>query len=156
GYLSKPLFTAVVVTILGLAIGAQSAILTIVNAVLLQPLEYPYASALVNVSQRDRVTDRRSSLSPPDYFDLKDQSRSFASMAAYWSPSVNLSGDGGEPEKVQAVTCSYDLFSVLGIAPVAGRALTPDDDVPGARRVAVLGYGLWQRRFGGDSSAIGR
>lgn len=156
GYLARPLFTVVVIAILGLAIGAQSAILTIVNAVLLRPLEYPHASALVSVSQRDRVTERRSALSPPDYFDLKEQSRSFAGIAAYWSPSVNLSGDGGDPEKVQAVTCSHDLFSVLGAAPIIGRALTQNDDVPGARRVAVLGYGLWQRRFGGDSSAVGR
>src|SRR4051812_11150934 len=149
GYLAKPLFTIVVLSILGLAIGANSAIFTVVNAVLLRPLDYPQASALVSLSQRDRVTQRRRSISPPNYFDLKDQARGFSGIAAYWSPTVNVSGDGTDPEKVQAATCTYDLFGVLGVAPSLGRALTKDDDVPGAARVAVLGHGLWKRRFGG-------
>ncbi len=123
---------------------------------LLRPLDYPNATALVSVSGRDRVTQRRRSISPPNYFDLKDQARSFAGVAAYWSPSVNLSGDGSDPEKIQAATCSYDLFSVLGVNALVGRALTADDDVPGARRVAVLGHGLWKRRFGGDPGVVGR
>src|SRR5882757_7797415 len=110
GYLAKPLFTVVVVSILGLAIGANSAIFTVVNAVLLRPLDYPQASALVSVAQRDRATGRRRSISPPNYFDFKEQARAFGGIAAYWSPTINLSGDGGDPDKVQAATCSYDLF----------------------------------------------
>src|SRR3954462_899751 len=117
GYLAKPLFTIVVLSILGLAIGANSAIFSVVNAVLLRPLEYPNASALVSISQGDRTTQRRRSMSPPNYFDFKEQARAFAGVAAYWSPSVNLSGDGGDPEKVQAATCSSDLFTVLAVAP---------------------------------------
>ena len=156
GYLAKPLFTIVVLAILGLAIGANSAIFSVVNAVLLRPLEYPDAASLVNVAQRDRATQRRRSLSPPNYFDLKEQSRSFSGLAAYWSPTVNLSGDGTDPEKVQAATCTADLFGILGVAPAIGRALTADDDVPGAPRVAVIGHGLWRRRFGGDPGAVGR
>ena len=156
GYLAKPLFTIIVLSILALAIGANSAIFTVVNAVLLRPLDYPQASTLVNLSQRDRVTQRRRSISPPNYFDLKEQARSFAGIAAYWSPSVNLSGDGSDPEKVQAATCSYDLFGVLGVAPLAGRPLTAGDDVPGAPRVALLGHGLWKRRFGADPGVVGR
>ena len=97
GYLAKPLFTIVVLSILGLAIGANSAIFSVVNAVLLRPLEYPRASELVSVAERDRTTQRRRSISPPNYFDLKEQARSFAGVAAYWSPSINLSGDGGDP-----------------------------------------------------------
>ena len=156
GYLAKPLFTIVVLAILGLAIGANSAIFSVVNAVLLRPLDYPRPFALVSVSQSDRTTGRRRSISPPNYFDLEEQGRAFEAIAAYWSPSVNLSGDGVDPEKVQAVTCTYDLFAVLGVRPMIGRALTADDDVPGAPPVAVLGAGLWQRRFGGDPMAIGR
>ena len=156
GYLAKPLFTIVVLSILGLAIGANSAIFSVVNSVLLRPLEYPGASELVSVAERDRTTQRRRSISPPNYFDLKEQARSFAGVAAYWSPSINLSGDGGDPEKALAATCSYDLFSVLGVPPLIGRALTKDDDVPGARQVVVLGHGLWKRRFGGDPNAVGR
>jgi putative ABC transport system permease protein len=83
GYLAKPLFTIVILTTLAVAIGANSAIFTVVNAVLLRPLEYPTASALVNISQRDRVTQRRRSISPPNFFDLKEQSRSFSAIAAY-------------------------------------------------------------------------
>ena len=77
-------------------------------------------------------------------------------MAAYWSPSVSISGSDGEPEKVLAATCSNELFGVLGVSPRLGRGIQPDDDVPGARRVAVLGHGLWQRRFGGHPQAVGR
>lgn len=156
GYLAKPLFTIVVLSILGLAIGANSAIFSVVNAVLVRPLDYPQASALVAIAQRDRVTGRRRSISPPNYLDLKEQARSFAGIAAYWSPSVNLSGDGGDPEKVQAATCSYDLFGVLGVTPLIGRALTAADDQPGASPVALLGHGLWQRRFGADPKTVGR
>jgi putative ABC transport system permease protein len=156
GHLAKPLFTIVVLSILGLAIGANSAIFSVVNTVLLRPLEYRRASELVSVAERDRTTQRRRSISPPNYFDLKEQARSFAGVAAYWSPSVNLSGDGGDPEKALAATCSYDLFGVLGVPPLIGRALTTDDDVPGARPVVVLGHGLWKRRFGADPNAVGR
>jgi putative ABC transport system permease protein len=156
GYLAKPLFTIVILSILGLAIGANSAIFSVVNTVLLRPLEYRGASELVSVAERDRTTQRRRSISPPNYFDLKEQARSFAGVAAYWSPSINLSGDGGDPEKALAATCSSDLFSVLGVPPLIGRALTKDDDVPGARQVVVLGHGLWKRRFGGDPNAVGR
>ena len=156
GYLAKPLFTIVVLSILGLAIGANSAIFSVVNTVLLRPLEYRGASELVSVAERDRTTQRRRSISPPNYFDLKEQARSFAGVAAYWSPSINLSGDGGDPEKALAATCSSDLFSVLGVPPLIGRALTKDDDVPGARQVVLLGHGLWKRRFGGDPNAVGR
>jgi putative ABC transport system permease protein len=156
GYLSKPLFTGIVLSILALAIGANSAIFSVVNAVLLRPLDYPQPSALVSMSQRDRATQRRRPISPPNFFDVKEQAGAFASMAAYWSPSVSLSGDGGEPEKVQAATSTYDLFGVLGVGPILGRALTADDDIPGAPAVALIGNGLWRRRFGGDPNIVGR
>jgi putative ABC transport system permease protein len=156
GYAAKPLFSVVVLTILGLAIGANSAIFSVVNAVLLRPLEYPDASELVSVSQRDRTTARQRSISPPNYFDLKQQARAFVGMAAYWSPSVNISGDGGDPEKILAATCSNDLFDVLGVRSTIGRTFAPDDDVPGARAVAVLGDGVWKRRFGSARDVVGR
>jgi putative ABC transport system permease protein len=156
GYLAKPLFTIVVLTILALAIGANSAIFSVVNAVLLRPLDYPQSSALVKIAQRDRTTQRTRSVSPPNYFDVAEQSRSFTGVAAYWSPSVNLSGDGGDPEKLLAATCSNNLFTVLGVKPAIGRGLIRDDDMPGARPVAVLGDGLWKRRFGGDPGVVGR
>ena len=123
---------------------------------LLRPLPYPNASELVAVVQVATETGASRPISPPNYFDLREQSKSFSGIAAYWSPSVSISGTGIEPEKVLAATCSSDLFRVLGIAPAAGRGFVDDDDRPGAQRVAILGHGLWQRRFGGDAGAVGR
>jgi putative ABC transport system permease protein len=155
-YLRAPVFTVAVVAILALAIGVNSAIFSVVNAVLLRPLPYTHPSELVAVVQTVAAGGASRSLSPPNYFDLRERNRSFSSIAAYWSPSLSISGAGVEPEKVLAATCSSDLFRVLGAAPAAGRAFVAEDDVPGARRVAILGHGLWQRRFGGDANAIGR
>src|SRR6267154_656315 len=112
GYVKKPLFTLVVLAILGLGIGANSAIFSVVNGVLLRPLDYARASDLVSAYQVNRDTGRRRSISPPNYFDLKEQTRAFSGVAAYWSPSISISGAGGDPEKVLAATCSFDLFSV--------------------------------------------
>jgi hypothetical protein len=112
-------------------------------------------SSLVSTFEINRNGQRRS-LSPPNYFDLKEQTRAFSGMAAYWSPSVSISGSDGEPEKVLAATCSNELFAVLGVSPQLGRGIQLEDDVPGATRVAVLGHGLWQRRFGGHPQAVGR
>jgi len=149
-YTKQPLFTIVVLAILALGIGANSAIFSLVYAVLLQPLDYPRASELVRVSQRNLETGQRRSISPPNYFDLQEQTHTLAGVAAYWTPSVTISGRGGDPEKVLAATCSNTLFGVFGVGPIAGRGLVADDDVMGARRVTVLGHGLWQRRLGGD------
>ena len=155
GYLRTPLFTIVTLLTLGVGIGANSAIFSLVNGVLLRPLAYPGADELVRVYQTEQPTGRQGSVSPPNYFDFKERTRGFAALAAYWSPSVNISGPGGDPEKVLAATCSYDLFTVLGVSPGLGRGFNADDDVPGARRIAVLGYGLWQRRFAGNPNVVG-
>jgi hypothetical protein len=77
-------------------------------------------------------------------------------LAAYWTPNVTITGTGGNPERVLAATCSSSIFDVIGVSPIAARAFIADDDVSGARRVAVIGHGLWQRRFGADPAAIGR
>jgi putative ABC transport system permease protein len=156
GYAKQPLFTIIVLAILGLGIGATSAIFTLVHSVLVRPLDYPRASELVSVSQLNQQTGQRRSISPPNYFDLQEQTHTLAGIAAYWTPSVTISGAGEDPEKVLAATCSHTLFRVLGVGPIAGRGLVEEDDVIGARRVTVLGHGLWQRRFGGDVEAVGR
>ena len=110
----------------------------------------------MRVYQTTRLTGHRGSLSPPNYFDLKDHSPAFESMAAFWSPSINLTSPGADPEKVLAALCSHDLFATLEVPARIGRTFTPEDDAPGAAQVAVIGYGLWQRRFGGEAGAIGR
>ena len=156
GYAKQPFFTVVVLAILALGIGATSAIFTLVYSVLVRPLDYPRASELVSVSQQNQKTGQRRSISPPNYFDLQEQTHTLAGIAAYWTPSVTITGADEDPEKVLAATCSHTLFRVLGVGPIEGRGFLEDDDVMGARRVAVLGHGLWQRRFGGDVRAVGR
>ena len=91
----------------------------------------------------------RGSLSPPNYFDLREDQGVFSGLAAYWSPSVTLTGEG-DPERLLAATVSYNLFDVLGVPPVLGRAFTAEDDEPGAPLVAIVGHGLFARRFGSD------
>jgi predicted permease len=155
-YMKTPIFTATVILILALGMGANTAIFSIVNAVLLRPLDFPAAASLVSVRQASRSSGRTSLVSPPNFFDLREQAHSLVGLAAYWSPELTISGDGSEPQKILAATCSDDLFAVLGVVPVLGRPLLPGDGVPGARRVTVLGHGMWQRRFGGDPRTIGQ
>jgi putative ABC transport system permease protein len=155
-YGKTPLFTLAVLLILGLGIGANSAIFSIVNAVLLRPLPYPRAGELVALSHTHRVSGRTSAISPPEFFDLREQAKSFAAIAAYWSPSVSIAGGNSEPQKILAATASSDLIDVLGVTPVLGRPLGPADSAPGSRSVALLGYAMWQRRFGGDAHAVGQ
>ena len=156
GYAKEPLFTLAVLAILGLGMGANSAIFSFVYGVLLRPLDYPHASELLDISQRNSETGQRQFMSPPNYFDLREQIQTSMGLAAYWTPNVTITGTGGVPEKVLAATCSSSIFDVVGVSPMAGRAFIADDDVSGARRVAVIGHGLWQRRFGADPAAIGR
>lgn len=156
GYAKEPLFTLVVLAVLGLGMGANSAIFSFVYGVLLRPLDYPHASELVDISQRNTETGLRQFMSPPNYFDLREQTQTSVRLAAYWTPNVTITGTGGNPERVLAATCSSSIFDVAGVGPIAGRAFLADDDVADARRVAVIGHGLWQRRFGADPAAIGR
>ena len=156
GYAKTPLFTVTILLILALGIGANSAIFTIVNHVLLRPLDFPQAGALVSVSQVRLGGGRSAAVSPPNFFDLRDEARSLAGLAAYWSPELTIAGGGADPQKVRAATCTDDLFTVLGVQPMLGRPLTPGDGAPGSRLVAVLSHGAWQRRFGGDTGAIGK
>jgi putative ABC transport system permease protein len=156
GYLRTPLFTTVAIATLALGIGSTTAMFSVIDAVVLRPLPYPHAAELVTVSQLQRDTGVLLSVSPPNYFDLKEQSRTFSRAAAYSTPSVNISGPGGDAEKILAATCSHELFAVLGVSPARGRGFTAEDTAPGAPRIAVVGHGLWQRRFGGDLAILGR
>jgi len=151
-----PAFSAVVVATLALGIGATSAIFALVNAVVFRPLPFHDAAALVRVTQVNRDSGRSSSLSPPNYFDLRERAASFSALAAYWTPTVTLSAGGGAPERIAAALCTASLTEVLGVAPQLGRAFTDEDDAPGAPRVALVSDGLWRRTFGGDPGLVGR
>ena len=154
GLLRRPGFTAVVVLTLALGIGAASAIFSVVNGVLLRPLPYDRPGEVATIWVR-WPGNPQGELSQPEYWDLREQNRSFSRLAAYANGSLTLTGSG-EPERLRAGFMSGDALPLLGVAPARGRAFTAEDDRPGAPVVALLGDGVWRRRFGADPSVIGR
>jgi putative ABC transport system permease protein len=149
----SPGFTAVAVLTLGLGIGANTAIFSVVNAVLLRPLPYPEPSRLVNVAER-RPNGTPNSVSHPNFLDWRKEG-ALESMALLRTQSFNVGG-ADRPERVAGALVSAEYFRVLGLAPAAGRYFLVGEDTPGRDRVAVISHGLWQRRFGGDPSVVGR
>lgn len=156
--LSKnPGFTIVAVLTLALGIGANTAIFSVVENLLLRPLPYPQSERLVEIDNTYLPQVPRGGLSPGDYADWKRQNASFAAMGAYAknSQAYNLTGDG-EPQRVQALCADSGLFPLLGIYPIAGRSFLPEEDRAGNAPVVILGHRLWQSRYGGDVSVVGR
>jgi putative ABC transport system permease protein len=152
----QPTFTIVAVITLALGIGANTAIFSVVHAVLLQSLPYSDADRLVMVWETRRSNPSgQNVINMGNFFDWKDQNRVFEDMAAFGGSSVNLTGDG-EPERVPSQIATTNLFNVLGVNPILGRTFAPDEGKPGGPGVAVMSFGLWQRRFGGDPQIIGR
>jgi putative ABC transport system permease protein len=152
--LKKPGFTALSVIALALGIGANSAIFSVVNAVLLRSLPYDDPERLVMVWGTMPQTDR-ASVSPADFIDYQEQNRVFEQVAAFNAAGFTLTG-AEEPEQIRGARVSSGFFSVLGVRPTAGRAFHAEDDKPGAARVVVLGQKLWHRRFNSDQNIIGR
>ena len=148
-----PGFTAVATITLALGIGANTAIFSVVHAVLLRPLPYngPDRILALNETARGSVT----TISPPNLMDWKAQNTTFSAIAAYEDTTVTLSG-GFEPEQLDAALVGVELFEVLGVAPMRGRGFESNEAKPGGPRAVVLGYGPWQRRFGGDEAIVGR
>lgn len=145
-----PVFTVVAVIALALGIGATTAILSVVNAVLLRPLPYANSDRLVVI-----LHNGNNPVAPANVIDWKKQTHSFTDVAAaeYWGANLT---SGEQPENVRGLRVSAGIFPMLGVAPFIGRAFTTDEDVNGNEHVAVISYGLWQRRFGGDRSIVGR
>jgi putative ABC transport system permease protein len=150
----RPGLALAAVCSLALGIGANTAIFSVLNAVVLRPLPFPRADRLVIVWETSDDNDRRP-VAPANYVDWRRDSRSFASLAAYDTFAANLTGRG-EPERLRAAGASGDFFATLGVQPLLGRTLLASDDAPGAEAVAVLTHGLWQRLFGGTTTAIGQ
>lgn len=153
----NPGFTAVAVLALGLGIGANTAIFTVVNAVLLRPLPYPNADRLVSV-MRVFPGGRAPATSIPKYFAWKRGTADVLEHLAVYDflgPGVSLSGQG-EPEQIRAIHATADYFPLFGAKPAAGRFFTPEEDRPGGPPVVVIAYGLWKRRFGADPGIVGR
>jgi putative ABC transport system permease protein len=148
-----PGFTAIAVVTLALGIGANSAIFSVVEGVLLRPLPYPEADRLVGVFH---VYDgHRAVMSGPNFVDAALHSRSLENAAAIHRDRVILTGEG-EPVRLDAAVVSASLFDVLRVRPLLGRTFNADEDTPGKTNVIVLSYGLWQQRFGGASDVVGR
>jgi len=160
GLRNQPSFTAVAVLTLALGIGANTAVFSVVNSVLLKPLSFPDADKLVDLElvapgAGGVLSSRGPGLSTSMYFTYTEQNRSFQSMGVWTSRAVTVTGLG-EPEQVSANVISDGLLQTLAVRPEAGRPLTGADQVPGANGTVLLSYGYWQRRFGGDRSVIGR
>jgi predicted permease len=149
----KPGFTAVALATLTLGIGATTVMFTVTNGVLLKPLAYPGPDRLVAVHSVSEKFGENWGVSNPDFLDLKRPSHSLALAA--WSYSGGTISAPGEPEYVDGRTISAELLSVLGIRLAQGRAFRSDEDRPGAARVAIVSFALWQRRYGGSPSAVG-
>jgi putative ABC transport system permease protein len=149
-------FTLVAVITLALGIGANTAIFSIVNAVLLRPLPYPHPEQLMQISQSLPGIDNDAA-SEPKFLFWQEHNQSFAPMAIEQpiGSGVNLAG-GSEAEYVSGIRVSKDFFDVLGIQPALGRSFTAEEDRPGGERVAILSNGLWRRRFGADAGLIGK
>jgi len=152
----SPGFALTAILTLAVGIGASTAIFTAVDAVLLHPLPYPNAAQLVLVTKNmPKFELFKSDASALDFMDYRDRSRSFSYMAALQTNSVNLTGDA-EPVRVFGLRVSTSLFPMLGVQPVAGRVFRPEEEQLGKDRVAVLGDGLWNSRFGADPHIIGK
>src|SRR5713226_9211755 len=153
----SPGFTLVAIITIALGIGANTAIFSVVDAVLLRSLPYPDAGRLVmlwSTMQSQGVPISGSAM--PDYREWRDQSQSFDGLGGFYYGDFNLSGANREPERVQGAFVTVNLFPVLGIAPGLGRGFSPEEEEFGRHHVVLLSEALWQRRYGADPQTIGR
>lgn len=152
--LKHPGVTAIAVLTLALGIGANTAIFSVVNAVLLNPLPYREPDRLVSLWE-NVPTHGRWRAAPANFFDWRKQNTVFEDVSAYGANSLTLTGDG-EPEQLTGARVSSGYFAVVGVDPILGRAFLPEEHERGKDRVVILGHGFWQRRYGGDKSIINR
>ena len=152
----SPGFTLMAVLCIGLGIGVTCTILSAVNAILIRPLPYERPGELVAVYNRNKAHDEhRANISYPDYVSWRDGNRTFAALGMWTWQALAFSGDG-EPERVEGALVTGNLFPLLGVRPLLGRGILPEEEVLGQHRVVVLSHGLWRRRFGGDSGIVNR
>jgi putative ABC transport system permease protein len=154
GMLRNPAYATTAVLTLALGIGASTAVFSLVNTIVLRPLPFRRPEQLVWVSSR-RSSPGELPFSLPDFIDYRDQNHTLAGIAAFGGWSANLTGRG-DPQRLEGLRISANAFEVLGVTAVAGRTLQPADDTPSREHVVVLGFRLWQRRFGADPTLIGQ
>lgn len=152
----NPRFTVVAALSLAIGIGANTAIFSVTNALLLRPLPYKDAERLVILWNRSPgLNVEQDWFSPGQYLDIKAENQVFENVATTIDNSFNLTGQG-TPERVEGARVSSSLFSLLGTQPMMGRVFTSDEDEQGKPTTAILSYGFWQRHFGGDPGVIGK
>jgi putative ABC transport system permease protein len=153
-WLRRPGFAVVAVVTLALGIGANTAIFTVTHALLLKPLPYEHSDRIVILTENNLSRGWTSfSVSPANFLDWKQQTRSFELIAAYGGQAFNYLG-GGSPERLRALTGTEGFLEIVGGTPVVGRPFRPDEFQPGRNMVAILGHGFWQRAFGGRTDVL--
>ena len=152
----SPVFTAITLITLAAGIGANTAVFSVLEGVLLKPLPYPHSEQLAAVRlTAPGINIKDFELSPSDYFIFREQSTTFEEIGLYQGDSVSVTGTS-EPERVDALIVTDGMLPILGIPPMLGRVFSKADDSPGTPDTAVLTYGYWRRKFGGDPSVIGK
>jgi putative ABC transport system permease protein len=153
----SPGFTLTAVIALALGIGANTAIFSVINGVLLRSLSYAEPERIVMLWEKNLTgAEQQNVISPANFLDWQKQSTSFERMAAVWDLRANLTGGAAEPEEIKGQFVSHEFFSALGVQPVLGRAFTPEEDKEGNHLVIILSDQLWQTRFGSDPQIIGK
>ena len=151
----NPTFTIVALLALALGIGATTAIFSVVDTVLLKPLPYPESDRIVSIGLTGFGPAQNAVALAPDYLEWRARNHVFEEMAAYGSANPTLTG-AGEPTVLKCGNATQSFFRTFRVQPMLGRAFTPAEDQPGAAKVILLTYGLWQRRFGGARDILGR
>ena len=152
----KPLFYSVAILTFALGIGANAAIFTVVNGVLLRPLPYPHPERLMMVwTHNPRQGFDKDVGTYPNFEDWRRASQSFERMSAYHGASVTLTGNG-DPAQIRGARVTPEFFETMGVVPLQGRAFSAANGHAGGERVVIVAHGLWMRRFGADASIIGR
>jgi putative ABC transport system permease protein len=153
----RPAFTAVAVLTLALGLGANTAMFSVIRAVLLRPLPYPSAHALVKIVGLDRATSEPGNLSPADFLDFARDARTFRRVGAHgFVGFFTIADSSGSPERIGGVNVTEGFFPALGAEFALGRSFTGEEDAPTGDRVVILSHGFWQRRYGGDRAVVGR
>ncbi|MCI0433863.1 MAG: ABC transporter permease [Gemmatimonadetes bacterium] len=154
----SPGFALIAVVTLALGLGATAALFAVLDAVVLEPLPYARPDRLITVSHPvpGYSTERNWPLSQAGFFQLRNENRTLENLGVYAMNAVNLADEGAPPERLDAAYITAGMFDVLRISPALGRLFGESDDAPGAPRVVVLSHALWQSRYGGDASVVGR
>ncbi|MGH7938963.1 MAG: ABC transporter permease, partial [Bryobacteraceae bacterium] len=155
--LKAPAFTVIAIVALALGIGANTAIFSVIDAVLMRPLPYPQSDRLILLREKMPLLDK-GSVSYPNYLDWRAQNRSFTDLALYRTDAMNLSSrdESTPPERVAGGVMSWNLMRIVGLKPIVGRDFTEAEDVPGGPKIALISEALWKKRFGGSPKVIGQ